>query len=145
MKRFFLLVFAAIIAAGVWACPAMPGAFRHVKMVDGTTVKAFIHGDEFFNYETDENEFLLTPNDNGLYVNTRRRISAEEVQQRREEVNRLRRELKAASRPTHEMHERYNAALQKLKEMKKEYEWEQCVNREFIAVESDMKNWVNVT
>ena len=61
----------------------MPGAFRHVKMVDGTTVKAFIHGDEFFNYETDENEFLLTPNDKGLYVNTRRRISAEEVQQRR--------------------------------------------------------------
>ena len=61
----------------------MPGAFRHIKMVDGTTVKAFIHGDEFFNYETDENEFLLTPNDKGLYVNTRRRISAEEVQQRR--------------------------------------------------------------
>ena len=61
----------------------MPGAFRHVKMVDGTTVKAFIHGDEFFNYETDENEFLLTPNDKGFYVNTRRRISAEEVQQRR--------------------------------------------------------------
>ena len=58
MKRFFLLVFAAITAAGLWACPAMPGAFRHVKMVDGTTVKAFIHGDEFFNYETDENEFL---------------------------------------------------------------------------------------
>lgn len=83
MKRFFLFVFAAITAAGVWACPAMPGAFRHVKMVDGTTVKAFIHGDEFFNYETDENEFLLTPNDKGLYVNTRRRISAEEVQQRR--------------------------------------------------------------
>ena len=83
MHRFFLLVFAAITAAGVWACPAMPGAFRHVKMVDGTTVKAFIHGDEFFNYETDENEFLLTPNDKGLYVNTRRRISAEEVQQRR--------------------------------------------------------------
>ncbi len=52
-------------------------------MVDGTTVKAFIHGDEFFNYETDENEFLLTPNDNGRYINTRRRISAEEVQQRR--------------------------------------------------------------
>jgi len=83
MKRFFLFVFAAITAAGMWACPAMPGAFRHVKMVDGTTVKAFIHGDEFFNYETDENEFLLTPNDKGLYVNTRRRISAEEVQQRR--------------------------------------------------------------
>ena len=83
MQRFFLFVFAAITAAGLWACPAMPGAFRHVKMVDGTTVKAFIHGDEFFNYETDENEFLLTPNDKGLYVNTRRRISAEKVQQRR--------------------------------------------------------------
>lgn len=65
--------------------------------------------------------------------------SEEQFQQCREEVNRLRKELKSASHPTHEMHERYNAALQKLKEMKDEYEWNQSIGREYIAVESDIE------
>lgn len=61
--------------------------------------------------------------------------SEEQFQQCREEVNRLRKELKSASHPTHEMHERYNAALQKLKEMKDEYEWNKSVTREFASAD----------
>ncbi len=62
----------------------------------------------------------------------------EQYQQCRAEVNRLRRELKATSHPTHEMHERYNAALQKLKEMKKEYEWAQSIGREYNGALQDI-------
>ena len=61
----------------------------------------------------------------------------EEYQQFREEVNRLRRELKSSSHPTHEMHEQYNAALQKLKEMKDEYEWERRIGREYSSALQD--------
>ena len=68
-----------------------------------------------------------------------------------EEANRLRRELKAlnASRATltdpaeieekkkeaHLLQTQYNTVLEKLKEMKDEYEWEKSVNREFDCIE----------
>lgn len=68
-----------------------------------------------------------------------------------EEANRLRRELKAlnASRAmltdpaeievkkkeTHLLQTQYNTVLEKLKEMKDEYEWEKSVNREFDSIE----------
>ena len=57
----------------------------------------------------------------------------------KEEVNRLRRELKATPKPTREMHEKYNAALQKLKALKDEYEWEQSIGREFDSAGSETK------
>ena len=69
----------------------------------------------------------------------------------REEASRLRRELKAlnANRATltdpAEIEEKkkeanllqtqYNTVLEKLKEMKDEYEWEKSVNREFDCIE----------
>ena len=72
-------------------------------------------------------------------------------QQCHEEANRLRRELKAlnASRATlidptaieekkkeaHLLQAQYNTVLEKLKEMKDEYEWEKSVNREFDCME----------
>jgi hypothetical protein len=68
-----------------------------------------------------------------------------------EEANRLRRELKAlnASRATltdpaeieekkkeaHLLQIQYNTVLEKIKEMKDEYEWEKSVNREFDCIE----------
>lgn len=68
-----------------------------------------------------------------------------------EEANRLRRELKAlnANRATltdpaeieekkkeaHLLQTQYNIVLEKLKEMKDEYEWEKSVNREFDSIE----------
>ena len=68
-----------------------------------------------------------------------------------EEANRLRRELKAlnANRATltdpaeieekkkeaHLLQTRYNTVLEKIKEMKDEYEWEKSVNREFDSIE----------
>ena len=71
----------------------------------------------------------------------------EQWQQCREEVNRLRRELRAhnaqratlstsveieaAKQKAHQLQEQYNAALQKLNEMKKQFQWEECVAREF--------------
>ena len=72
-------------------------------------------------------------------------------QQCHEEANRLRRELKAlnANRATltdpaeieekkkeaHLLQTQYNTVLEKLKEMKDEYEWEKSVNREFDCIE----------
>ena len=72
-------------------------------------------------------------------------------QQCLEEANRLRRELKAlnANRATltdpaeieekkkeaHLLQTQYNTVLEKLKEMKDEYEWEKSVNREFDCIE----------
>lgn len=72
-------------------------------------------------------------------------------QQCHEEANRLRRELKAlnANRATltdpaeieekkkeaHLLQTQYNTVLEKLKEMKDEYEWEKSVNREFDSIE----------
>ena len=72
-------------------------------------------------------------------------------QQCREEARHLRRELKAlnASRATptdpaeieekkkeaHLLQTQYNTVLEKLKEMKDEYEWEKSVNREFDSIE----------
>ena len=72
-------------------------------------------------------------------------------QQCHEEANRLRRELKAlnASRAlltdpaeieekkkeAHLLQTQYNTVLEKLKEMKDEYEWEKSVNREFDSIE----------
>ena len=61
------------------------------------------------------------------------RYTEEQWQQCREEVNRLKRELKSTQHPAHEMHERYNAALVKLKEMQKEYEWDRSIGREFAS------------
>ena len=74
-----------------------------------------------------------------------------EWQQCHEEANRLRRELKAlnANRATltdpAEIEEKkkeanllqtqYNTVLEKIKEMKDEYEWEKSVNREFDCIE----------
>ena len=71
-------------------------------------------------------------------------------QQCLEEANRLRRELKAlnANRATltdpaeievkkkeaHLLQTQYNTVLEKLKEMKDEYEWEKSVNREFDSI-----------
>lgn len=71
-------------------------------------------------------------------------------QQCHEEANCLRRELKAlnASRATltdpaeievkkkeaHLLQTQYNTVLEKLKEMKDEYEWEKSVNREFDSI-----------
>lgn len=57
-------------------------------------------------------------------------------QQCREEVNRLKRELKAAKQPTRELHERYNAALQKLKQMQDDYEWEKSIGREYSSAQA---------
>lgn len=72
-------------------------------------------------------------------------------QQCHEEASRLRRELKAlnANRTTltdpaeieekkkeaHLLQTQYNTVLEKLKEMKDEYEWEKSVNREFDCME----------
>lgn len=72
-------------------------------------------------------------------------------QQCHEEANRLRRELKAlnANRATltdpaeieekkkeaHLLQTQYNMVLEKIKEMKDEYEWEKSVNREFDCIE----------
>ena len=72
-------------------------------------------------------------------------------QQCHEEASRLRRELKAlnANRATltdpaeieekkkeaHLLQTQYNTVLEKLKEMKDEYEWEKSVNREFDSIE----------
>ena len=72
-------------------------------------------------------------------------------QQCHDEANRLRRELKAlnANRATltdpaeieekkkeaHLLQTQYNTVLDKLKEMKDEYEWEKSVNREFDCIE----------
>ena len=72
-------------------------------------------------------------------------------QQCLEEANRLRHELKAlnANRATltdpaeieekkkeaHLLQTQYNTVLEKLKEMKDEYEWEKSVNREFDCIE----------
>lgn len=68
-----------------------------------------------------------------------------------EEANRLHRELKAlnANRATltdpaeieekkkeaHLLQTQYNTVLEKIKEMKDEYEWEKSVNREFDCIE----------
>jgi len=57
----------------------------------------------------------------------------------KEEVKRLRRELKATPKPTREMHEKYNAALQKLKALKDEYEWNKSIGREFACAEAETK------
>lgn len=72
-------------------------------------------------------------------------------QQCHEDANRLRRELKAlnANRATltdpaeieekkkeaHLLQTQYNTVLEKIKEMKDEYEWEKSVNREFDCIE----------
>ena len=72
-------------------------------------------------------------------------------QQCHEEANRLRREQTAlnANRATltdpaeieekkkeaHLLQTQYNTVLEKLKEMKDEYEWEKSVNREFDCIE----------
>ena len=64
----------------------------------------------------------------------------EQWQECQEEVKRLRRELKSTDHPTHEQHERYNAALQKLNEMKNEHAWDKSIGREFATAEKDIKN-----
>lgn len=63
----------------------------------------------------------------------------EQYQQCREEVNRLKRELKSTPHPGRELHEQYNAALQKLKEMKDEYAWNQSIGREYATAEADIQ------
>jgi hypothetical protein len=72
-------------------------------------------------------------------------------QQCHEEASRLRRELKALNtnratltdpaeieekkKEAHLLQTQYNTVLEKLKEMKDEYEWEKSVNREFDSIE----------
>lgn len=48
-----------VLPLGAAAVPAYPGLIPHT-LADGTTVMVRIHGDEYFNYMTDEAGFLLT-------------------------------------------------------------------------------------
>ena len=87
MKRLFAFVVAAICVAGigtsVWAVPARPGLYRTEIQPDGTQVKVFIHGDEWFNYETDslgnvferDEDGRLKRDSRGFLINTHRKMT----------------------------------------------------------------------
>lgn len=65
------------------AVPAYPGLFPH-KLADGTTVNIRIHGDEYFNYITDEDGYLMVKTSAGLKYdvdNGARRLVTDEVLQ----------------------------------------------------------------
>ena len=42
-------------------------------------------------------------------------------------------EIESARAQVHKLQVEYNEVLQKLKEIKKEYEWKKCIDREFNA------------
>ena len=91
MKKLFLFVMAAMCAASMWANMAAPGLFRMEKQPDGTEVKVFIHGDEWFNYETDSLGYVFERDTNGhlkrdargFLINTHKKMTAEYAQQQR--------------------------------------------------------------
>ena len=69
MRKLFLFVMAAMWAASMWAVPVRPGLYRMEKQPDGTEVKVFIHGDEWFNYETDSLDNVFERDTKGhLYI-----------------------------------------------------------------------------
>ena len=89
MRKLFLFVMAAMCCMGMWAVPVRPGLYRMEKQPDGTEVKVFIHGDEWFNYETDslDNVFerdtkgLLKRDARGFLINTHKKMTDEYAQQ----------------------------------------------------------------
>ena len=89
MRKLFLFVMAAMWAASMWAVPVRPGLYRMEKQPDGTEVKVFIHGDEWFNYETDslDNVFErdtkghLKRDARGFLINTHKKMTDEYAQQ----------------------------------------------------------------
>ena len=89
MRKLFLFVMAAMWAAVMWAVPVRPGLYRMEKQPDGTEVKVFIHGDEWFNYETDslDNVFErdtkghLKRDARGFLINTHKKMTDEYAQQ----------------------------------------------------------------
>ena len=68
MKKLFLSVFVAFFATfSVFSVPAIPYPIE-VTQPDGTTLTIRLHGDEFLNYATTEDGYMITKNQYDFYV-----------------------------------------------------------------------------
>jgi len=72
-----------VLPAYMWADPVMPGLNRLVTQPDGTQIRVFTHGDEYFHYETDAEGNVLERNERGFFVNTHEKMTPERARARR--------------------------------------------------------------
>lgn len=72
-----------VLPAYMWADPVMPGLNRLVTQPDGTQIRVFTHGDEYFHYETDAEGNVLERNERGFFVNTHEKMTPERERARR--------------------------------------------------------------
>ncbi len=66
LKRTVLLFANCTLAAMLWAAPADPRPHT-ILQPDGTELTICLHGDEFANYTTTDDGFLITANEQGVY------------------------------------------------------------------------------
>ncbi|MBP5260490.1 MAG: M6 family metalloprotease domain-containing protein [Paludibacteraceae bacterium] len=62
--RLVLLAAGLLIAAAVWAAPAIDTQVDY-RQPDGSTVSSYLHGDEFFHYQTTDDGYVVVENKEG--------------------------------------------------------------------------------
>ena len=69
MKKALILILILLCLAGnkLFAAPAYPNPVE-VRQPDGTTLIIRVHGDEWFNYTTTEDGYMIVQNQQGFYV-----------------------------------------------------------------------------
>ena len=67
MKKLLYIYLLLCLAISASAVPAKRGP-RNITQPDGTTITAWLHGDEFYNYFTDAEGRILERDGNGFYV-----------------------------------------------------------------------------
>lgn len=67
MKKYLLSALLLVSSMVSWASPAKPGLWRDITLVDGTTVRVQLAGDEFFKFYQDATGAKYVPTDAGTY------------------------------------------------------------------------------
>ncbi len=66
MRKLFSFFLFAILTAYVYAVPAKPSLLT-MRLPDGNTLSAYLHGDESFHYYTTADDYLLLPDEDGYF------------------------------------------------------------------------------
>lgn len=97
MKRFTLLMFSLLTVMSVMAVPARPNQWRTLALVDGTTVKALLVGDEYAHCYRAVDGSVYVSAGNGLYKKAdRQEVANRSAKRRSKAASRLRNRLKVA-------------------------------------------------
>ena len=89
MKKLLSLLFSAMLSISLFAIPARPGV-RHFEQPDGTTVEAYVVGDEAGHYIIDRSGTLLVRDSKGYLVKSQAQPAHKKMAARRAERNALR-------------------------------------------------------